>query len=169
MSKRNGYSMRHLRATTLIAVLVANLALIGVDAPSAQGAQGLKEIYGYSCCTGGFGTVNYHPGESIKLEWKSTALRSSGAAAKTLTLSASASGPFLTVAAANKAFTGSHSNSGRTNFAASSTHVSDEKAVSPVMLLHVPANAGKGFYLLTTIVVKGANTSRGGLIFNVVP
>jgi hypothetical protein len=147
---------------------VANLALIGIVAPSAQSAPKLKKIYGYSCCTG-FGTINYHPGESIKLDWKSTALRSSDAAAKTLTLSASASGPFLTIAAANKAFTGSHSNSGRTNFAASPIHVSDEKAESPVMLLHVPANTGKGFYLLTTIVVKGTNSSRGGMIFNVVP
>ena len=36
------------------------------------------------------------------------------------------------------------------------------------MQLHVPANAGKGFYLLTTLVVKGSNSARGGLIFNVV-
>ncbi len=152
----------------MIATCVANLGFIVFVAPSAQSAQGMKEIYAYSCCTGGFGTVNYHAGDSIKLHWKSTALRPSNAAAKTLTLSASASGPFLTVAAASKAFTGLHSDAGRTKFAASSVRVSDEKAESPVMQLHVPANAGKGFYLLTTLVVKGSNSARGGLIFNVV-
>lgn len=160
-------SLRHPRIATLIAILVMNLA-VTVVAPSAQSAQGMKEIYGYSCCTG-FGTVNYHPGESVKLDWKSTALRSSDAAAKTLTLSVSASGPFPTVAAANKAFTSHHSNAGGTKFAAPSTHVSDEKPESPAVPLHIPANAAKGFYLLTTLVVKGANTSRGGLIFSVEP
>ena len=168
MSTTSGSSLRHLRIATLITILLSNLALIGIVAPSPASAAKLNTIYGYSCCTG-FGTINYHPGESIKLSWKSTALRSSDAAPKTLTLSASASGPFPTVAAASKAFSGNHSNSGRMNFSASTTHVSDEKAASPVSLLHVPANAGKGFYLLTTIVVKGPNTSRGGLIFHVVP
>jgi len=167
MTTTNRSPLRHLRATTVITFLVASLSIIAI-APSAQSATKLKTIYGYSCCTG-FGTVNYHPGESIKLVWKSSALRSSDAAAKTLTLTASASGPFATIAAANKAFTQSHSNAGRTRFAASPTHVSDEKAESPIMLLHIPANAAKGFYLLTTIVVKGSNTSRGGLIFNVIP
>jgi len=168
MSTTTGSFLRHLRVATLIAFLVANLALIGIVAPSAQSATNLKTIYGYTCCVG-FGTINYHPGETVKLEWKSAALRSSNAAAKTLTLSASASGPFLTIAAANKAFTGLHSNAGRTKFAAPPTHVSDEKAEHPVMLLHIPSSAGKGFYLLTTIVLKGSNTSRGGLIFNVKP
>ena len=167
MSQSSHSPIRRLRMTSLIAILAANVALVAIAAPAAQSATKLKEIYGYSCCTG-FGTVNYHAGESVKLDWKSIALRSSGAAAKTLTLSASASGPFLTVAAANKAFTTGHSNSGRTNFAATSTHVSDEKAESPVLVLRIPPHAGKGFYLLTTIVIKGTNTSRGGLIFNVI-
>jgi hypothetical protein len=169
MPSTAGSALRHLRVTTLIAIFVANLALIGIVAPSAASASGTKEIYGYSCCTGGFGSVNYHPGESVKLDWKRTALRSSVAPAKTLVLSANASGPFPTAAAAGKAFTGSHSNSGRTNFAASPLHVSDEETVSPVSLLHIPANAEKGFYLLTTVVVKGKNSSRGGVIFSVLP
>jgi len=56
----------HIRITTLIAVLAANLALFGFFTPSDASAAGLKEIYGYSCCAGGFGTVNYHPGEISK-------------------------------------------------------------------------------------------------------
>jgi hypothetical protein len=161
--------LHHLRVTTLIAILVANLALIGTFAPSAQSAQGTKEIYGYSCCSGGFGTVNYHPGETIKLDWIRSSLRSSAAPAKTVVLSASASGPFPTVAAAKKAFSGSHPTLGRTNFPATTLHVSDEKAERPVSLLHVPPSARTGFYELTIKIVKGKNSSGGGAIFAVKP
>jgi hypothetical protein len=147
--------LHHLRYTTLIAILVANLTLIGIVALPAQSALGANEIYGYSCCGGGFGTVNYHPGEIIKLDWKTTPVRSSGAPAKTVVLSASASGPFPTIAAAKKAI--------------SDFHVSDQKAERPVSLLHVPPSATKGFYELTIKIVKGKNSAGGGLIFTVKP
>jgi hypothetical protein len=164
--KAAGSTLHLLRVTTLIAFLVGNLSLIGIVTPSVASAQ---EIYGYSCCGGGFGTVNYHPGEIIKIDWIRTALRTSGAPAKTVSLSVSASGPFPTIAAAKKAFSRSHPVLGRTVFSAPTLQVSDEKIESPVSLLHVPPSAGKGFYELTTKFVKGKNSSEGGAIFTVKP
>ena len=169
MPKPAGSTMHHFRVTTLIAFLVANLALIGIFAPSVASAQGTKEIYSYSCCGGGFGTVNYHPGEIIKIDWIRTALRSSGAPAKMVVLSVSASGPFPTIAAVKKAFSRSHPVLGRTVFSATTLQVSDEKIESPVSLLHVPPSAGRGFYELTIKIVKGKNSSGGGAIFSVRP
>jgi hypothetical protein len=168
MPRTIGSKLGHFRVSTLIAILVANLALFGIVALPAQSAQA-NEIYGYSCCSGGFGTVNYHPGETIKLDWITTPVRSSGAPAKTVVLSATASGPFPTIAAAKKAISNSHPAAGRTNFAATTLHVSDEKAASPVSLLHVPPSATKGFYELTIKIVKGKNSAGGGLIFTVKP
>ncbi|MGD0054122.1 MAG: hypothetical protein ABSC34_01610 [Acidimicrobiales bacterium] len=152
---------------TLSAVLVANLALIGIFTPSVGSASGLKEIYGFSCCSGGFGTVNYHPGETLHVDWISTALRSSAAAAVTVVLSANASGPFPSIAAAKKALASSQKDVGRTIFSAPSLHVSDQKPEKPVSLLHVPPSAGTGFYELTLEVVKGENSKHFGLIFTI--
>jgi hypothetical protein len=166
MPKRVSSTPHHLRFTTMIAFLVANLALVGIIAPSVASAQ---EIYGYSCCGGGFGTVNYHPGEIIKIDWIGSAVRSSGAPAKMVALSASASGPFPTIAAAKKAFSVSHPVLGRTVFSANTLQVSDEKIESPVSLLHVPPSARKGFYALTIKIVKGKHSSGGGLVFTVKP
>jgi hypothetical protein len=160
---------RRFRVTTLIAVLVANLVLIGIVGPSGASAGGLKEIYGYSCCGGGFGTVNYHPGETLKVEWIRNALRKSDASPTTIDLSVMASGPFPTIAAVKKDFTGSHPVLGRTVFSAITLHVSDEKKVSPVSLLHVPVNAGTGYYEVTTKRVKGKDSSGGGLIIGIEP
>jgi len=169
MSKTTGCTLRHHRASAPIAILVVTYALVGVFAPSAASAVGTNENYGYSCCGGGFGTVNYHPGETIKVDWIRTSLRSSGAPAKTVNLSVSASGPFPTIAAAKKAFSSSHPAVGRTNFAAPTLHVSDKKGEFPVSLLHVPLSAEKGFYELTIKIVKGKNSSGGGAIFTVRP
>jgi hypothetical protein len=169
MPRKTRWPSRNARFASLIAILVSNFALIGIVLLPAQSAQGANEIYGYSCCGGGFGTVNYHPGETVKLVWITTPERSSGAPAKTVVLSASASGPFSTLAAAKKAISESRPASGRTNFAATTLHVSDEKAVSPVAQLHVPPRAAKGFYELTFKIVKGKNSAHGGLIFTVKP
>jgi hypothetical protein len=164
-----GSKSHHLRVAILIAVLVANLTLIGIFAPSVASAGGLKEIYGYGCCGGGFGTVNYHPGETLKVEWIRTALRKSDASPATIDLSVSASGPFPTIAAVKKAFANSHPDLGRVNFSAITLHVSDEQKVNPVSVLHVPAGAAPGFYELTTKKVKGSDSSGGGLIFSIKP
>ena len=169
MTRTLGRRLHHLRDSTLIAILVTNLALFGIVALPAQSAQGANEIYGFSCCGGGFGTVNYHPGQTIKLDWITTPVRSSGAPAKFVTLSASAAGPFATIAAAKKAIAKAHPAPGRTIFAATTLHVSDEKSASPVSLLHVPPSATKGFYELTFKIVKGKNSASGGLIFTVKP
>jgi hypothetical protein len=161
-----GSTLHHLRVATLIGFLVANLALVGIFAPSVASA---AEIYGFSCCGGGFGTVNYHPGETITIDWTQIAVRTSGAAPKTVDLSAKASGPFPTIAAAKEAITGSHPVLGRTVFSTTTLQVSDEKKGSPVSQLHVPASAGKGFYALVIKIVKGKNSSGGGLVFTVKP
>jgi hypothetical protein len=126
----------------------------------------LKEIYGYSCCSGGFGTVNYHPGQTVKVDWIRTGLRKSDAASTTIVLSAKASGPFPTIAAAQAASTGA-SKLGRTIFLATTLHVSDEKIESPVSLLHVPAGARPGFYELKIKIIKEPNSKGGALIFSV--
>jgi hypothetical protein len=166
MPKLKGSTVRHIRVATVFAFLVANLTLVGVFAPSATAAQ---EVYGFSCCGGGFGTVNYHPGETIKVDWIQTAIRLTGAPAIKDTLSAHASGPFPTITAAKKALTGSHPVVGRTVFSATTLHVSDEKKASPVALLKVPSNAATGFYAFTFKIVKGKATGGGGLIFTVLP
>lgn len=169
MTRTFGRTLQHLRDSTMIAILVSNLVLVGVVALPAQSAQGANEIYSFSCCGGGFGTVNYHPGETIKVDWITTPVRSSGAPSKTVTLSASAAGPFPTIAAAKKAIGNAHPAPGRTIFAATTLHVSDEKSASPVALLHVPPGAAKGFYDLNFKIVKGKNSASGGLIFTVKP
>jgi hypothetical protein len=168
MPKRIGRAFHRLRSSSRISILVATLALAGVVAQPAQFAQGANEIYSFSCCSG-FGTVNYHPGETINLDWKTTPVRSSGAPVKTVALSASASGPFASVAAAEKAISESHPAPGKTAFTATTLHVSDQKSASPVSLLHVPASATRGFYELTFKIAKGKNTASGGLIFTVKP
>jgi predicted RNA binding protein YcfA (HicA-like mRNA interferase family) len=139
----------------MIAFLVANLALIGIFVPSVASAGGLNEIYGYSCCGGGFDTVNYHPGETLKVDWIRTALRKSVASSTTIDLSVTSSGPFTTIVAAEKAYKGSHPVLGRTKFSATTLQVSDEKIESPVSLLQVPASAGTGFYELTSRKLRG--------------
>jgi hypothetical protein len=147
---------------------VTNLTFIGFFAPYVASA-GLKEIYGFSCCSGGFGTVNYQAGETIEIDWKQTALRSSAAPATMIVLSAKASGPFTTIAAAKTAFFGSHPKLGRTVFSATTLHVSDEKVESPVSLLHVPPGVASGFYAFIFKIVKGKNSKGGELIFTVRP
>ena len=169
MSRTLGRTLDHLRDSTLIVILISSLALFGVVALPAHVAQGANEIYSFSCCGGGFGTVNYHPGEVIKVDWITTPARSSGAPAKMVTLSASAAGPFASVAAAKKAIGNAHPAPGRTIFAATTLHVSDEKSASPVALLHVPPSAAQGFYEFTFKVVKGKNSASGGFIFSVRP
>jgi len=154
------------RDTTLIAFLVACLALVSVVTPSVASAQGTKEIYGFSCCGGGFGTVNYHPGESVKVQWVKKGLRT-GALARTVDLSAMASGPFATLAAAKSAITGHHS--GTKVFKAKTLVVSDQITSTPVSQLTIPTNAAKGFYVLTFKIVKESATGGGSLIFYVVP
>jgi hypothetical protein len=168
MPRTTGSAAHHLRVATLIAIVIANLALLGTMAQFVASAQGTKEVYTFSCCTGGFGTVNYHLSETVRLDWKTTPKRSTVGPARTVVLSASASGPFPTVGAADKAFKSAHP-SGRTNFAAASLDASDEKGTGPVSLLHIPASAGARFSLLTTKVVKGRASSLGGSIFSVRP
>jgi len=169
MPKLTGSTLRHFRVPTMVAVLVANLALLGIFSPSDASAGGLKEIYGYSCCGDGFGTVSYHSGEILKVDWIRSALRKSDASPTTIDLSLVASGPFPTIAALKKNFTRSHPVLGRTVFSATTLHVSDEKIASPVSVLHVPANAGAGYYELTIKKVKGSASSGGGLIFSITP
>jgi hypothetical protein len=87
----------------------------------------------------------------------------------TVVLSAIASGPFPSLAAAKKALPNSHQGLGRTIFSAPSLHVSDQKAEKPVSLLHVAHSAGTGFYELTLRVVKEKNSKHFVLIFTILP
>ncbi len=166
MPTRAATTLPHLRITTVIALLVANVALVGLFTPTPVSA---AEIYHFSCCGSSFGTVNYHRGETITLEWVKTPERSSGAPGKTVVLSATASGPFATVAALKASFARAHPQLGKTNFAANTLHVSDETTKTLVATLHVPTNAGVGFYELTEKIVKGSASATGGLIFTVRP
>ncbi len=166
MTRTPRRSPRRLRRTPVIAVIVANLALVGWLAPSIASAQGTKEIYGFSCCAGGFGTVNYHPGESVKIEWVKKGIRT-GALSRTVDLSATASGPFLTIAAAKTAIT--KGKTGKTVFKATTLHISDQITTTPVSLLKIPSSAAKGFYKLTFKIVKESATGGGSLIFTVLP
>lgn len=166
MPTSSGHVVYRFRGATSIAFLVACLALVGVVTPSVASAQGTKEIYGFACCGGGFGTVNYHPGESVKVDWVKKGLRT-GSLSKTVVLSATASGPFATIAAVKTAITKGHS--GKTVFKATTLHVSDQITTTPVSLLHIPPNAAKGFYEFTFKIVKGSATGGGSLIFTVLP
>ena len=166
MPTRVASTFQHLRVTTVIAFLVANLALVGLFTPTTLSA---AEIYQFSCCGSTFGTVNYHRGETITLEWVKTPERSSGGPGKTVVLSASASGPFATVATLKASFARAHPLLGKTNFSANTLHVSDETTKTLVATLHIPTNAGVGFYELTEKIVKGSASGKGSLIFTVKP
>jgi len=150
----------HLRLATTIMVLAAGLLGGLSTASAAQSSKGAKEIYGYSCCGGGFGTVSYHRGQVIHVEWIRTKVKLGYAPAKTIVLKLSASGPFPSIGALKKAFAGTHPRLGRTNFAAAPIRISNQKAVLPVSLLHVPSTAGAGFYAFTVEVVRATGTQR---------
>ena len=167
MPRKTTGAVRRTWIATVSAILVANLALLGAVASPAGSASVSKEIYGYSCCGGGFGSTAYHPGEVIKVDWIRTASHSSHAPSKAVVLTASASGPFPSITVLKKAMTKSPPSYGPTSFAATPIHLSDQKASSPVSILRVPTTAKAGFYELTIMVVRGHSTSRSIGIFTI--
>jgi hypothetical protein len=167
MPRKAAGAVRRTWIATVSAILAANLALLCTVASPAGSASVSKEIYGYSCCSGGFGSTTYHPGEVIKVDWIRTASHSSHAPSKTVVLTASASGPFSSITVLKKAMTKSPPNYGRTSFVATPIDLSDQKTSSPVSILRVPTTAKARFYELTIIVVKGHSTSRSIGIFTI--
>jgi hypothetical protein len=163
-SRTSGVSKR--RAVAALAVVVATLALAG---PGASASKGPTELFGYSCCGGGFGTINYHPGEVVDVDWIRVPKHLMVTIAKTITLNVKASGPYASIALLKRSFAKSHPTYGKTNFAAAAIHVSDLKPASPVSVLRIPATAGTGFYEVTIHVQKGQASSGGGLIISVRP
>lgn len=153
----------------VVGILVTNLGLVGSGAPSAESASSPKEVYGYSCCGGGFGSSAYRPGQAISIDWIRTASGAKRLRSKTVELSASATGPFPSVSVLKQTLTKSPPGSGPLSFSASPIHVSDQSTASPVSILHVPAAAKPGYYALTITVVKGNFTSHSIGIFTIRP
>jgi hypothetical protein len=164
MPRKSAGALRRISIATMSAILFANLALLGTVAAPASAA---TEVYGYSCCAGGFGTTAYHPGQVIKVDWIRTAGHSSHATSKTVVLSLNASGPFPSIANLKKAMTKTPPSYGPTSFAAAPIHLSDQKAAHPISILRIPATAKAGFYELTIMVVKGHSTSSSVGIFTI--
>jgi hypothetical protein len=75
----------------------------------------LGQVYGYSCCGGGFGTTPYRPRPVIKVEWIRDSIKESAGPATTIVLEMTATGPLPTVRALKEASTTSHPSCGRTN------------------------------------------------------
>jgi len=169
MPSKTAGSVRRIWIATVSGILAANLVLLGTVVSPAGSASATKEIYAYSCCSGGFGSRAYHPGEVIKVDWIRTANHSSHAPSKTVVLTAGASGPFPSITILKKAMTKSPPSLGRTSFASAPILLSDQKAASPVSILRVPATAKAGFYELTITVVKGHASSRSIGIFTIKP
>jgi hypothetical protein len=107
----------------------------------------------------------------LKLRWiqLTNAPTSSKQPAFMIVLSASISGPFATVASLKSAFARSHSKYGDINSKATAIRLSNTKSENPISSIRIPANAGNGYYELTTSVGGGSVTSGGGSVIRISP
>jgi len=147
---------------------VSTIVLSPISA-GAQTSKSTRVTFSYDCCTELLVNAVHHPGDALALKWIQTTNPPNNYAATTITLSASVSGPFSSVASLKSAFARSHPKYGVINSKAIVIRLSDQKSAHPVSMIQIPADASKGFYELTTTVKEGSTAISGGAVIRVAP
>jgi hypothetical protein len=150
------------------ACLLSTVILSPIPA-GAETSKSSRTTFSYSCCTAYQVNTVYHPGGALKLQWIPKRDASNNYTATTITLSASISGPFRSVTSLKTDFSRSHPKLGVVNSKALTIRLSNRESAHPVSLIHIPANASKGFYELTTSIKDGPVTSGGGSVIRISP
>ncbi len=158
-----------LRRMGFLAVFVATTVVLSPTLSGAQTKSSQRAIFSYSCCSASVIDAVHHPGEVLKISWtrSTNPPTSDKKASLTYVLTATISGPFATVAALKTAFGRSRPRYGVVNSSATVIRVPNSKDANPVSMIRIPANAGNGFYELTTSVSGGSVTSTGGSVIRV--
>jgi hypothetical protein len=159
----------------VIALVLAGLFLIvlivrpvhPLTSPDSSGStlNGPPFAYSYTCCTESLVNTVYHPGDTIAVRWIRSAGTPTRVRAASITLSTGLSGPYRTVILLKTDSVGAHPQLGHTRVSAVPIRVMDTAVASPVSILRIPANAGAGFYNLTsTAGTKNLKVGGAGII-----
>jgi len=159
----------------VIALVLAGLFLIvlivrpahPLASPDSSGStlNGPPFAYSYTCCTESLVNTVYHPGDTIVVRWIRSAGIPTRVRATSITLSTGLSGPYRTVTLLKTDSVGAHPQLGGTNVSAVPIRVMDRTIASPVSILRIPADAGAGYYNLTTTVgTKNLTIGGAGII-----
>jgi len=157
------------RLTLLSGILVFGFIVFSPLPSGAQTTKSSRATFSFFCCTASFVNTVYHPGAVMTLKWSQSTYPPNNYPRSMVTLSASISGPFQTVTSLKKAFARSHPQLGVVNSKASTIRLSDQKSAHPVSHIQIPADAGKGWYELTTSVKGGSITTSGGAVIRIAP
>ena len=156
------------RVSARLLGLVAIVSLVLVPfASTAQGANKTNATFTYSCCTASFVNSPYHPGEVMRLPWTRTAHVPGALKTEMVTLSATITGPYKTVALLKTAFARHTPRLGEFNAKAAQIRVSDASGKRCFQLVKVPDVATAGFYELTTSVTTHSLVTSEGTVFRV--
>jgi len=152
-------------------IFVVTTLVLGPSTSGAQTKNSYPATFSYDCCRALLVNTIHHPGDVLKLRWirLTNAPTTNKQPAFTIVLSASISGPFATVASLKSAFARSHPRLGDVNSKATVVRISNRKFANPVSSIRIPANAGKGYYELTTSVAGGSVTQTGGSVIRISP
>jgi hypothetical protein len=127
--------------------------------------EGAHPRYSYTCCGAKVMNTIYHPGSVITVHWIRSTVTPTQAPASSIGLSLSLSGPYRTVNLLKTDSVGAHPRLGRTNARAKRIVVLDTAADNLVSILRIPADAGTGYYNLTTTTgTKDLTVSGSGII-----
>jgi hypothetical protein len=162
-----------LKTSVLIGIFALTTLVLSPTTSGAQTPNSYHATFTYECCSASALHVNtiYHPGDVLKLRWipETNTPTLSKQPTFTIVLSANISGPFASVVSLKKAFARAHPKRGRVNSKAITVRLSNRKSANPVSLIRIPANAGEGYYELTTSVAGGSVSSGGGSIIRITP
>jgi len=144
---------------TLLAAALG--AVLGLAACSSSGSThtSAPALQSYSCCSSEDINAVRHPGETVRLHWMATpAGPGSHGPVSTVRLNATLSGPFASVSTLKAA-------NGPPTVSAPLVITTDQLGQTPVSVLVIPADAGAGYYnLTTTIDADGGHVSGGSVI-----
>jgi hypothetical protein len=171
MTTEHFFRSVRLQKIVLVAFFVVTTLVFSPTPTGAQTKDSYHATFSYACCSALLVNTIHHPGDMLTLRWirSTNAPTTSKQPAFTIVLSVSISGPFATVASLKSAFARSHPNLGDVNAKATVIRISNRKSANPVSLIRIPANAGKGYYELTTSVAGGSVTQTGGSVLRISP
>jgi hypothetical protein len=156
------------RSVWIFLFVTAALLVLSPLAITAHATSRAKATYSYSCCRSSVLDATYHPGAVIRLPWIATANTPGTSSAEVMvTLEATISGPYKTVASLKFAFAQHTPRLGQFNAEAIHIHVSSDSAERYVSVIRVPSNAKSGFYELTTTTLMPSLVTSGGAVIRV--
>lgn len=157
--------------TSLMAMLLAgtlSLMVMGVATPArAQRERTSRATFSYTCCRTPLAASVYHPGQTIEVRWIPVSNAPSEEPVVTVTLGASISGPYSSVASLKSSFARPTPVLGTTNSSALLLRHSNLTTSSLVSRILIPPGAGPGYYELTDTLTSGSTSSRGGVIIRI--